>query len=179
MKLFLIAILTSMTTILINDSKSVHQFKVKDIEGKEFDMASLKGKKVMIVNTASKCGLTPQYEQLEKIYQKYKDQNFVIIGFPANNFMSQEPGTNEEIVAFCQKNYGVSFPMMEKISVKGKDQHPLYTFLTSKKYNGLEDNSVSWNFQKYLINEAGQLEKVISPRTLPDDKEIIDWIEKK
>lgn len=179
MKLFLIAILTSMTSILINDSKSVHQFKVKDIEGKEFDMASLKGKKVMIVNTASKCGLTPQYEQLEKIYQKYKDQNFVIIGFPANNFMSQEPGTNEEIVAFCQKNYGVSFPMMEKISVKGKDQHPLYTFLTSKKYNGLEDNSVSWNFQKYLINEAGQLEKVISPRTLPDDKEIIDWIEKK
>lgn len=179
MKLFLIAILTSMTTILINDSKSVHQFKVKDIEGKEFDMASLKGKKVMIVNTASKCGLTPQYEQLEKIYQKYKDQNFVIIGFPANNFMSQEPGTNEEIAAFCQKNYGVSFPMMEKISVKGKDQHPLYTFLTSKKYNGLEDNSVSWNFQKYLINEAGQLEKVISPRTLPDDKEIIDWIEKK
>lgn len=179
MKLFLIAILTSMTTILINDSKSVHQFKVKDIEGKEFDMASLKGKKVMIVNTASKCGLTPQYEQLEKIYQKYKDQNFVIIGFPANNFMSQEPGTNEEIVAFCQKNYGVSFPMMEKISVKGKNQHPLYTFLTSKKYNGLEDNSVSWNFQKYLINEAGQLEKVISPRTLPDDKEIIDWIEKK
>lgn len=179
MKLFLIAILTSMTTILINDSKSVHQFKVKDIEGKEFDMASLKGKKVMIVNTASKCGLTPQYEQLEKVYQKYKDQNFVIIGFPANNFMSQEPGTNEEIAAFCQKNYGVSFPMMEKISVKGKDQHPLYTFLTSKKYNGLEDNSVSWNFQKYLINEAGQLEKVISPRTLPDDKEIIDWIEKK
>lgn len=179
MKLFLIAILTSMTSILINDSKSVHQFKVKDIEGKEFDMASLKGKKVMIVNTASKCGLTPQYEQLEKVYQKYKDQNFVIIGFPANNFMSQEPGTNEEIAAFCQKNYGVSFPMMEKISVKGKDQHPLYTFLTSKKYNGLEDNSVSWNFQKYLINEAGQLEKVISPRTLPDDKEIIDWIEKK
>lgn len=179
MKLFLIAILTSMTTILINDSKSVHQFKVNDIEGKEFDMATLKGKKVMIVNTASKCGLTPQYEQLEKVYQKYKDQNFVIIGFPANNFMSQEPGTNEEIAAFCQKNYGVSFPMMEKISVKGKDQHPIYTFLTSKKYNGLEDNSVSWNFQKYLINKAGQLEKVISPRTLPDDKEIIDWIEKK
>lgn len=168
-----------MTTILINDSKSVHQFKVNDIEGNEFDMATLKGKKVMIVNTASKCGLTPQYEQLEKVYQKYKDQNFVIIGFPANNFMSQEPGTNEEIAAFCQKNYGVSFPMMEKISVKGKDQHPIYTFLTSKKYNGLEDNSVSWNFQKYLINEAGQLEKVISPRTLPDDKEIIDWIEKK
>jgi len=179
MKLFLIAILTSMATVLINDSKSVHQFKVNDIEGKEFDLSTLKGKKVMIVNTASKCGLTPQYEQLEAIYQKYKDQNFVIIGFPANNFMSQEPGSNEEIAAFCQKNYGVTFPMMEKISVKGKDQHPLYTFLTTQKYNGLEDNSVSWNFQKYLINENGELEKIISPRTLPDDKEVIDWIEKK
>lgn len=178
MKILLFALLTGMTTLLIDDSKSIYQFKVTDIEGKEFNLATLKGKKVMIVNTASKCGLTPQYEQLEQVYQKYKDKNFVIIGFPANNFMSQEPGTNEEIATFCQKNYGVSFPMMEKISVKGKDQHPLYTFLTEKKYNGLEDNSVAWNFQKYLINEKGELEKVISPKTKPDDAEIIAWIEK-
>jgi glutathione peroxidase len=167
-----------MTSILINDSKSIHQFKVTDIEGKQFDFSSLKGKKIMIVNTASKCGYTPQYEQLEKIYQQYKDKNFVIIGFPANNFLSQEPGSNEEIATFCQKNYGVTFPMMSKISIKGKDQHPIYTFLTTKKYNGLEDNSVSWNFQKYLINKDGRLEKVVSPSTKPDAEEIIEWIEK-
>jgi len=171
-------IASSIMLATIDNSKSIYQFKVTDIEGKEFDMASLKGKKVMIVNTASKCGLTPQYEQLEEVYQKYKDKDFIIVGFPANNFMKQEPGTNEEIASFCQKNYGVSFPMMAKISVKGKDQHALYTFLTKKKYNGLEDNSVSWNFQKYLINKNGELEKVISPRTLPNAPEVIEWIEK-
>jgi glutathione peroxidase len=178
MKAILLTLLIGMTSILINDSKSIHQFKVTDIEGKQFDFSSLKGKKIMIVNTASKCGYTPQYEQLEKIYQQYKDKNFVIIGFPANNFLSQEPGSNEEIATFCQKNYGVTFPMMSKISIKGKDQHPIYTFLTTKKYNGLEDNSVSWNFQKYLINKDGRLEKVVSPSTKPDAEEIIEWIEK-
>lgn len=162
----------------INNTKSVHQFKVEDIDGKEFSFSSLKGKKIMIVNTASKCGLTPQYEQLEAIYQKYKDKNFVIVGFPANNFMSQEPGSNEDIATFCQKNYGVSFPMMAKISVKGKDMAPIYEFLTKKEFNGLEDNKVKWNFQKYLINEEGVLEKVIEPTTKPDDAEIIQWIEK-
>lgn len=157
-------------------SSSIHQFKVKDINGNTFDLASLKGKKVMIVNTASKCGLTPQYEQLEAVYKKYAASNFIIIGFPANDFMGQEPGSNKEIEVFCQKNYGVTFPMMEKICVKGKNMHPLYKFLTQKKQNGLEDNQVQWNFQKYLINEKGQLEKVISPRTLPNDPEIIKWI---
>lgn len=177
MKMILFALLVGITSISIDDSKSIYQFKVTDIDGKEFDLSTLKGKKVMIVNTASKCGLTPQYEQLEKVYQQYKDKNFTIIGFPANDFMSQEPGSNEEIASFCQKNYGVSFPMMSKISVKGKEQHPLYTFLTEKRYNGLEDNKVAWNFQKYLINEQGQLEKVISPKTSPDAPEIIEWIE--
>lgn len=177
MKMILFALLVGITSVSIDDSKSIYQFKVTDIDGKEFDLSTLKGKKVMIVNTASKCGLTPQYEQLEKVYQQYKDKNFTIIGFPANDFMSQEPGSNEEIAAFCQKNYGVSFPMMAKISVKGKEQHPLYTFLTEKRYNGLEDNKVAWNFQKYLINEHGQLEKVISPKTNPDAPEIIEWIE--
>lgn len=178
MKMILFALITGMLYVSIDGSQSVHQFKVTDIEGNEFDLATLKGKKIMIVNTASKCGLTPQYEQLEEVYQKYKDKDFVIIGFPANNFMSQEPGSNEEIATFCQKNYGVSFPMMAKISVKGKDQHPLYSFLTEKKYNGLEDNNVSWNFQKYLISKDGKLEKVISPKTKPNDPEIIEWIEK-
>ena len=157
--------------------KSIHEFKVTDIIGDSFDFSSLKGKKIMVVNTASKCGLTPQYKGLEALYNKYKDKNFIIIGFPANDFMSQEPGTNEEIASFCSKNYGVSFPMMAKISVKGKDMHPIYTFLTSGNENGLEDNQVKWNFQKYLLNEEGFLEKVISPSTEPDDEEIVRWIE--
>jgi len=157
--------------------KSIHEFKVTDINGDSFDFSSLKGKKIMVVNTASKCGLTPQYKGLEALYNKYKDKNFIIVGFPANDFMSQEPGTNEEIASFCSKNYGVSFPMMAKISVKGKDMHPIYTFLTSGNENGLEDNQVKWNFQKYLLNEEGFLEKVISPSTEPDDEEIVRWIE--
>lgn len=160
------------------DAKPIYDFTVETIEGKTFSFSELKGKKIMVVNTASKCGLTPQYKDLEALYQKYKDQNFVIIGFPANDFLSQEPGSNEDIAAFCEKNYGVSFPMMAKISVKGSDMAPLYHFLTEKAQNGHSDNKVSWNFQKYLINEQGFLEKVIDPRTNPMDAEIIQWIEK-
>ncbi|MGX7666097.1 glutathione peroxidase [Flavobacterium pedocola] len=160
----------------VMNAQNIYQFKVKDIEGKEFDFATLKGKKIMIVNTASECGLTPQYEQLQHVYNEFKDKGFVIVGFPANNFGAQEPGSNAEIKTFCSRNYGVTFPMMEKISVKGDDMHPLYHFLTEKSKNGLEDNQVEWNFQKYLINEEGQLENVISPRVLPDDKEITNWI---
>jgi glutathione peroxidase len=165
-------------SFLPSDTASIYQFKVTDINGKTFDFASLKGKKIMIVNTASKCGLTPQYEQLEALYTKYKAKNFVIVGFPANDFMSQEPGSDKEIAQFCQLNYGVSFPMMSKISVKGKDMHPIYHFLTEKTKNGVEDSKVEWNFQKYLIDENGHLAKVISPRVLPNDPTIIAWIEK-
>lgn len=179
MKTLLTLVATATTTFFTISQSSIHDFKVTDIEGKEFDLASLSGKKVMIVNTASKCGLTPQYKQLQVIYNKYEEKNFVIIGFPANNFMGQEPGSEEEIVSFCEKNYGVSFPMMSKISVKGDDMHELYKFLTTKELNGLSDNSVAWNFQKYLINEKGELEKVISSRTKPDDQGIISWIEGK
>ncbi len=172
--LFLTASISyAQTTAMKN---SIHTFTAEDINGNTFDLSSLKGKKVMIVNTASKCGLTPQYEKLEALYQQYKDKNFVIIGFPANNFMWQEPGTNEEIKTFCEKNYGVSFPMMAKISVKGKNQHPIYAFLTQKANNGVQDSSVSWNFQKYLIDENGVLVDVISPRTQPDDVKILTWI---
>jgi glutathione peroxidase len=177
-KALFISLAVLLFSATMTTKQSIHQFKVNDLEGNDFDFASLKGKKVMIVNTASKCGLTPQYEKLEALYKKYDSKNFVIIGFPANNFMGQEPGSNEEIATFCQKNYGVTFPMMSKISVKGKDMHPVYQFLTSKDKNGLEDNEVQWNFQKYLLNENGELEKVISPRTQPDDKSIIEWIEK-
>ena len=159
--------------------ETIYQFNVQDLSGNAFDFTSLKGKKIMIVNTASECGLTPQYEQLQAVYEKYKEQNLVIVGFPANNFGSQEPGSNAQIATFCQKNYGVTFPMMAKISVEGSDQHPVYQFLTQKAKNGLEDSDVQWNFQKYLINESGELVKVVSPRTLPTDAEIINWIEGK
>ena len=160
------------------DNQTIYQFTVEDINGKPFALADLKGKKVMIVNTASKCGLTPQYKELEALYQQYKDRDFIIIGFPANNFLGQEPGSNEQIASFCSINYGVSFPMMSKISVKGKNMHPLYQFLTQKSKNGVEDSKVQWNFQKYLIGRDGKLEKVIDPKTLPSSDEVKQWIEK-
>jgi glutathione peroxidase len=155
---------------------SFYDFKVKDIDGNDFDLASLKGKKVLVVNTASKCGLTPQYKQLQSLYEQFGGEKFAIIGFPANNFMKQEPGTNEEIAEFCEKNYGVTFLMMEKISVKGEDMHPLYHWLTEKNKNGVLDSEVGWNFQKYLIDEKGQLVKMMEPKTKPDDEQIVSWI---
>lgn len=161
----------------IQDRQDIYQFKVTDLYGEDFDFSTLKGKKIMVVNTASECGLTPQYEALQKLYDTYKDKNFVIVGFPANNFGGQEPGSDEQIAAFCKENYGVSFPMMSKISVKGGDMHEVYHFLTEKQKNGLQDSEVAWNFQKYLLNEQGQLEKVVAPKTLPTDAEIVNWIE--
>ncbi|MFN8208546.1 MAG: glutathione peroxidase [Bacteroidales bacterium] len=174
--LITLLILGSMT---ITAQQSIYDFTVKDIDGNDFSLAQLKGKKVMIVNTASKCGFTPQYADLEKLFKEYGGEKFVIIGFPANNFMSQEPGTNDEIQEFCTRNYGVTFPMMEKISVKGKDMHPLYQWLTEKSRNGVIDSEVKWNFQKYLINESGMLVKVIEPRTKPMDPEVLDWVKGK
>lgn len=173
-KLYLIAIILVITSGL--EAQSIYDYTVVDIDGNDFPMEQLRGKKVMIVNVASKCGFTPQYEQLQAIYEQYKDQNFVIIGFPANNFMKQEPGTDEEIKEFCTLNYGVSFPMMSKISVKGDDIAPVYSWLTTKELNGYKNSSVKWNFQKYLISEKGELVDVIKPMTKPDNKDIIDWI---
>lgn len=164
------------TTETAMAKENIYQFKVEDLSGNTFDFSTLKGKKIMIVNTASKCGLTPQYKDLEALYKEYRDKGFVIVGFPANNFASQEPGTNAEIATFCQLNYGVTFPMMEKVSVKGGDMCALYQFLTQKSKNGLKDSEVEWNFQKYLLNEKGELEKVISPKTLPTDPEVVNWI---
>lgn len=156
--------------------KSFYDFKVTDIDGKEFDLSSLKGKKVLVVNTASKCGYTPQYEQLESIYKNYGDEKFTIIAFPANNFANQEPGTDAEVEEFCKKNYGVSFPIMSKISVKGDDQHPLYRWLTHKSENGVLDSDVKWNFQKYLIDENGKLIDMVETKVKPDDEKIVSWI---
>ena len=172
--------LLSIMTLTLNSQTSVdnsiHQFKVADIYGNIFDFSQLKGKKVMIVNTASKCGLTYQYEALQKLYSQYKDLNFVIVGFPSNDFLWQEPGSNDEIIDFCEQNYGVTFPMMSKITVKGTKKHPIYQFLTQKSKNNYKDSRVTWNFQKYLVNEQGRVEKIISPRTRPDSEEIVSWI---
>ena len=161
------------------DTKSFYDFKVKDIDGNDFDFSVLKGKKVMIVNTASECGYTPQYEGMEKLYEKYKDKNFIIIGFPANNFGAQEPGTNVVIKEFCKKKYGVTFPMMEKISVKGDDKHELYKWLTDNKLNGVSDGEVKWNFGKFLIDENGKWFKCLSAKVEPMDEQITNWIEGK
>jgi glutathione peroxidase len=157
--------------------KSIHSFSANKLNGQELDFSSLKGKKLMIVNTASKCGLTPQYEKLQALYEKYSNQNFEIIGFPANNFLWQEPGSNADISSFCELNYGVSFTMMEKISVMGKDKHPIYKFLTQKSENGVLSSAVKWNFQKFLLNENGEVVKAIAPNIAPDSQEIISWIE--
>jgi glutathione peroxidase len=161
-----------------SQTSAFYNFKVKTLEGKDFDFASLKGKKVMVVNTASKCGFTPQYKDLEELSEKYQGQ-LVIIGFPANNFANQEPGTATEIRAFCTANYGVSFPMMEKISVKGDDMAPIYKWLTSKDQNGVMDSSVKWNFQKYLIDENGKLIDVIFSSEKPTSDKVTAWINSK
>jgi glutathione peroxidase len=173
-------ILISMTMIsAVGSSQSgFYDFKVKTLEGNDFNLASLKGKKVMVVNTASKCGFTPQYKDLEELYEKAGGK-LVIIGFPANNFANQEPGSASEIREFCTKNYGVTFPMMEKISVKGDDMHPLYKWLTSKDKNGVMDSEVRWNFQKYLIDENGKLVDVIYSKEKPGSDKVMTWLDKK
>lgn len=177
MKTFVLMMVSLLFAVSLEaQNKSFYDFTVKTIDGKDFPLSSLKGKKVLVVNVASKCGLTPQYAQLEKLYEKYKD--FVIIGFPANNFMGQEPGSNEEIAQFCSLNYDVTFPMMAKISVKGKEIAPLYQWLTEKKLNGKEDASVQWNFQKFMIDENGNWVGFASPKESPFSEKIVTWIEK-
>jgi glutathione peroxidase len=175
--LFTLIIMTTISNA--QGKKSLYDFKTTTIDGEPFDLASLKGKKVLIVNVASRCGYTPQYAQLEELYKKYSSNNFVIIGFPANNFMGQEPGTNAEIKEFCTSKYNVTFPMMAKISVKGDDIDPLYIWLTSKEQNGVTDAPVKWNFQKFMINEQGQVVDFASPGEKPFDDKIVNWIEKK
>ncbi len=170
------SILFIFMTTFLSAQTSIYDIQVETISGEKITLEQYKGKKIMIVNVASKCGLTPQYKELQELYVNYSKYNFVILGFPANNFLSQEPGTNEEIQQFCEANYGVTFPMMSKISVKGKDIHPLYEWLTNKRLNGVWDGEISWNFQKFLIDENGKFVKSLGPRTSPLDDEITGWI---
>jgi len=172
---FLVLVFISMS---LYAQQSFYDFTVLDINGDEYDLAQLQGKKVLVVNTASKCGLTPQYAGLEKLYREFKDDDFVIIGFPCNDFATQEPGTNEEIVTFCSTKYDISFPMMGKIKIKGDEMHPLYNWLTKASENGVEDSRVAWNFQKYMIDEYGMLVGHVPPRKKPTCKEITSWIKK-
>jgi len=154
-------------------TQTIYDFKVASLNGGTIDFADFKGKKILIVNTASKCGFTPQYEELQALFEKYKDR-LVIIGFPANNFFSQEPGSNENIEAFCKKNYGVTFPMAAKISVKGKDMAPIYKWLCNKAENGVMDAKVSWNFNKFLLDENGKLIGHFKSKVKPVSEEIIN-----
>ena len=155
-------------------SLSNNSYKVKALDGKTIDFSKFKGKKILIVNTASECGFTPQYEGLQKLYETYKDQ-LVIVGFPANNFGGQEPGSNEEIGAFCKKNYGVTFPMAVKVSVKGKDIAPIFKFLTDKKLNGVKSTTILWNFEKFLLNEKGELIDTFVSTTKPTSESITKY----
>lgn len=156
-------------------SDSIHHFKVPALDGSEIDFSNFKGKKILIVNTASKCGFTPQYEALEQLFNTYQDQ-LVVVGFPSNDFLFQEPGDASEIEAFCKLNYGVNFPMASKIEVKGRNQAPIYQWLTHKILNGVSDSAVQWNFQKYLLDEEGRLLQHFSPSTLPNSPEIMSLI---
>ncbi len=177
---FIFFVTIMMTTLsAFSQTSDFYSFKVKTLEGGTFDFSSLKGKKVLIVNTASKCGFTPQYKDLEELYTRFGGDNFVIIGFPANNFASQEPGTSKEIREFCTKNYGVTFPMMEKVSVKGSDMCAVYQWLTSKAKNGVMDSEVKWNFQKYLIDEKGNLKDVAYSKESPLSEKIVAWVSAK
>ena len=152
-------------------SKSVYDFTLNSIDGQPSPLSSFKGKVVMLVNVASKCGYTPQYSALESTYEKYKDRGLVIVGIPANNFGAQEPGTNEEIKTFCSRKYNVTFPMMAKVSVKGSDQTPLYQFLTDKSLNPSTGGEIKWNFTKFLVDKEGHVVKRYGPTTAPHEIE--------
>ncbi len=154
---------------------SIYDFKLPNIDGKETSLKKYKGKVILVVNVASKCGLTPQYEGLESVYEANKKKGFVILGFPANNFAGQEPGTNEEIKTFCTGKYNVSFPMFSKISVKGDDEHPLYKWLISQ--SDRPSDPIEWNFAKFLIGKDGKVIKRFSPQTKPTDASITEAIE--
>ncbi|HMS09106.1 MAG TPA: glutathione peroxidase [Pyrinomonadaceae bacterium] len=157
--------------------KRMYEFTMKDIDGNDVSLEKYKGNVVMLVNVASRCGLTPQYEGLQEIYEKYKDRGFTVLGFPANNFLGQEPGTEAEIKEFCSLNYNVGFPMFSKISVKGADQHPLYRFLTHPETNPGFDGDITWNFEKFLADRDGKIIARFSPRTVPTEPEVIEKLE--
>lgn len=172
MKTLLLSLL--LATIVVGASP-IYKFKVDGLSGGTIDFKDFEGKKILIVNTASKCGFTPQYEGLEELYQQYKDK-LVVVGFPANNFLGQEPGSNEEIAAFCKKNYGVSFPMAKKVSVKGDDMAPIYKYLVAEAEKKGIENPIKWNFTKFLIDEKGQLVAVFPSKVKPMSEEILKYL---
>lgn len=173
----LIALLTllTMNVISTNNDTTFYDFEVKTIEGKDITLEAYKGKVILVVNVASKCGYTPQYEGLQAIYEKYKEDNFVILGFPANNFNGQEPGSNEEIKQFCTLEYGVEFPMFSKVSVKGEDQAELFTYLTSQPNPDFE-GEIKWNFEKFLIDRDGNLKRRFRSSVKPESEELVSAI---
>ncbi len=175
MKAILMTLLFSF--LVAAPTKTVYDFKLKNIDGKDVNLSEYKGKVIVMVNVASYCGYTSQYKDLEAIYQKYKSKGLVVLGFPANNFMAQEPGTDADIKQFCSREYAVTFPMFSKISVKGKDIHPLYAYLTNKSENGVVDGGVQWNFQKYLIGKDGKVIASFKPGTKVTEAEVIKAIE--
>lgn len=156
---------------------SLHTLKAETIDGEWIELSAYRGKVLLIVNTASRCGLTPQYKELQTLYEAKKDQGLVILGFPANNFAGQEPGTDAEIEEFCTANYGVSFPMFSKVSVKGEDASPVYRWLTSKSENGVMDSEVKWNFQKYLVDKEGRLVSFFEPRRHVNEPDVVAQID--
>ena len=169
-------LLSCMNSYNYEENLSFYDIKVKTIDGEDFDLSTLKGKKLLIVNVASKCGLTPQYKQLEELYKEYKNQNFTVLAFPSSDFANQEYTDSQKISSFCQKNYGVTFPIFEKVSVKGKSKHSIYQWLTEKNNNGKKNVSVLWNFQKFIIDENGQWVDYFLPTTSPKSKKIVKWI---
>ncbi len=169
--------LTFVFSSLLFSQASFYDLKAVDAFGDTVSMSDFKGKKTLLVNTASKCGFTPQYDDLQSLYEKYRAQDFVVIAFPSDNFLNQEFDNDAEIVEFCQTNYNITFPIMSKVSVKGSDIHPVYQWLTNKSLNGTEDSRVRWNFQKYMISEVGALEGSLAPRDSPFDDRIVRWIE--
>ena len=177
MKTVFVVLLTALFGIAPSP-KTVYDFTMKDIDGKDISLSDFKGKVLLIVNVASFCGNTPQYRDIEALYKKYKEKGFVVLGFPANNFMGQEPGSNKEIKEFCKKEYAVTFPVFSKISVKGKDIAPLYSYLTQKSENTVLDAEVKWNFQKFLISKNGTVITSVSPKTSVNNAEVINAIDK-
>src|ERR1700712_490200 len=168
------ACLIALVAFKKDDTKSIFQFKVESLDGGSIDFSKYKGKKILVVNTASKCGYTPQYEALEKVYEEYKDK-LVIVGFPANNFGGQEPGTDGEIQEFCKARFGVKFPLASKVSVKGDDTAPIYKWLTSKTENGVLDATIAWNFNKFLLDENGKMIAYFGSKVKPDSDDILKY----
>jgi glutathione peroxidase len=175
-KIYILVLSLMFSGQIIAQNKTLHDFKATTIDGKEFDFSTLKGKKVLIVNTASECSLAPQFKKLQELYEEYGGDDFEIIAFPCNDFGKQEPGNNKEIYEVCTKKYAVTFQMMEKIKIKGNNPHPIYKWLTSSKENGTLEAKVTWNYQKFLVDENGQVVDALSPISSPKSNRILEWL---